>query len=176
MNQCTICRAEYFPKYKTQTTCLDPICRKESKRQHAIKRADRRETKARKEKLKKPSEWKRDAQVWFNKFIRIRDEAEPCISCQRHHNGQYHAGHFRTVKAAPELRFNELNCHKQCSVCNNHLSGNLLKYRANLINKTDLATVEWLEGKHEPLKLTIDEIKELIKVYQKKCKQLEKGD
>jgi hypothetical protein len=33
--------------------------------------------------------------------------------------------------------------------------------------------VEWLEGKHEPLKLTIDEIKVLIAEYKSKIKQLE---
>ncbi|WP_411155915.1 recombination protein NinG [Lonepinella koalarum] len=33
--------------------------------------------------------------------------------------------------------------------------------------------MEWLERKdHKPLKLSIDEIKDLIKVYKAKCKEL----
>lgn len=173
MNSCSICLGEYLPKYKTQKTCLDPICKKENKRQEARARADRRETKARQEKLKRPSDWKRDLQTIFNKFIRIRDEQEPCISCGRHHTGQYHAGHYRSVGSSPELRFNELNCHKQCSVCNNHLSGNLINYRINLIKKIGLASVEYLEGKHEPLKIDGEGCKRFIEYYKLKIKQLE---
>ena len=37
--------------------------------------------------------------------------------------------------AMPSLRFNTHNVHKQCSACNNHLSGNMIEYRINLIAK-----------------------------------------
>jgi hypothetical protein len=57
--------------------------------------------------------------------------------------------------------------------CNAHLSGNQVNYRIELINRIGLDKVEWLEGKHEPLKLTIDEIKVLIAEYKSKIKQLE---
>ena len=105
----------------------------------------------------------------------MRDEKEACISCGRHHTGQYHAGHYRTVGAAPELRFNELNVHKQCSVCNNHLSGNLIEYRRGLVAKIGIEKVEWLEGKHEAKKYTIDEIIEIKKHYQQKIKDMQNG-
>ena len=83
-----------------------------------------------------------------------------------------HASHYRSVGGHPELRFNPLNCHSACSICNNHLSGNLIPYRVALIEKIGLAEVEKLEGKHEPLKLTIEEIKEIKKIYKEKQKQL----
>lgn len=116
--------------------------------------------------------WLKQAQAAFNAFIRVRDEKEPCISCGRHHDGQYHAGHYRTVGAHPELRFDELNCHKQCSVCNNHLSGNLLEYRISLIKKIGQGAVEVLEGPHDPKKYSIDDLKAIKKEYDQKKKDL----
>lgn len=70
------------------------------------------------------------------------------------------------------MRFNPLNCHASCSICNNYLSGNLVPYRVELIKRVGLEEVEKLESKHEPLKLTVDEIKELIKTYKAKVKAL----
>lgn len=133
-----------------------------------------RRMRARKEALKSRPDWLKEAQKAFNEFIRLRDKDLPCISCGRYHAGQYHAGHYRSVGAYPELRFNEDNVHKQCSVCNNHKSGNAIEYRINLIRKIGLERVEFLERHdHQPLKLSIDEIKELIKFYKAKCKGLE---
>jgi hypothetical protein len=78
------------------------------------------------------------------------------------------AGHYMSVGSTPELRFNEDNVHKQCERCNSYFSGNLVNYRRELINRIGVERVEFLERKdHEPLKLTIDEIKELIKKYKK---------
>lgn len=132
----------------------------------------KREHAKRKESLKSRAERLKEAQAEFNKFIRLRDADLPCVSCGRFHQGQYHAGHYLTVGAKPELRFEELNVHKQCAPCNNYLSGNLVNYRIALITKIGLDKVEWLEGPHEPLKLTIDQIKEIKKTYREKCKAL----
>lgn len=112
------------------------------------------------------------AQAAFNKFIRLRDRDEPCISCGRHHEGQYHAGHYKTTGAHPELRFEELNCHKQCAPCNNHKSGDITNYRVNLIKKIGVANVEWLEGPHDAQHWTIDELKEITKHYNAKVREI----
>ena len=147
---------------------------KRKKQEKSDRLEARRRMRARKEALKSRSDWLKEAQKAFNEFIRLRDKDLPCISCGRYHEGQYHAGHYRSVGACPELRFNEDNVHKQCSVCNNHKSGNAIEYRINLIRKIGLERVEFLERHdHQPLKLSIDEIKELIKVYKAKCKGLE---
>lgn len=114
----------------------------------------------------------KEAQKAFNAFIRQRDIKRPCVSCGRHHEGQYHAGHFRTTGAHPELRFEELNCHKQCSVCNNHLSGNLIGYREELIKRIGLDKINWLEGPHDPKKYTCEELKEIELHYKAKLKEL----
>ena len=71
------------------------------------------------------------------------------------------------------MALNELNCHKQCAPCNNHLSGNLVNYRVNLIEKKGLDKVEWLEGLHEPKKYTVDELWDIEKQYKQKLKELQ---
>lgn len=119
--------------------------------------------------------WLKKAQAAVNAFIRKRDELLPCISCGRYHQGQYHAGHYRSVGSHPELRFEELNVHKQCSVCNNHKSGNIADYRIGLISRIGIDAVEWLEGQHTPKHYTIDEIKQIEKTYKQKLRSLEDG-
>jgi hypothetical protein len=85
------------------------------------------------------------------------------------HEGQWHAGHYRTTKAAPELRFHPLNVWRQCSACNVHLSGNITAYRASLVSKLGLGIVEWLEGHHEPVRWSIEDLQE-IKAYYSRLK------
>lgn len=114
----------------------------------------------------------KQAQKAFNAYIRARDDKEPCISCQRHHTGQYHAGHYKTAGGNPELRFEEINCHKQCAPCNNHLSGNIGEYRINLINKIGLELVAYLEGPHELKKYTASDYKEIETRYKNKLREL----
>ncbi len=182
-HKCKECGAYYIKKQSMQQVCSMECAIAYSKRKAEEKRkkqekSDRleagRRMRARKEALKSRPDWLKEAQKAINEFIRLRDKDLPCISCGRYHEGQYHAGHYRSVGAYPELRFNEDNVHKQCSVCNNHKSGNAIEYRINLIRKIGLEKVEFLERHdHQPLKLSIDEIKELIRVYKAKCKGLE---
>lgn len=133
---------------------------------------EREETKIAKEKIKSRSEHLKEAQAIFNRFVRERDILEPCISCGRHHKGQYHAGHYRSVGACPELRFEEKNVYKQCSVCNNYLSGNIIEYRKKLVDKYGIGLVEWLEGNHEAKHYSIPDLIEIKKLYRDKLKGL----
>ena len=128
--------------------------------------------KARKQAIKSLSQLHKEAQPEFNRFIRLRDKGQPCISCQRHHTGQYHAGHYRSVGAFPELRYVENNVHLQCSVCNTHRSGNGIDYRINLVKKIGLAAVEELEGPHKPAKYTREAILLIKAMYKAKVKIL----
>ena len=171
--KCCICKQQFQPLRQLQKVC-SMSCAIEHSRALAAKKA-KKETKELKAKLKPRADYLKEAQAVFNKFIRMRDEADPCISCGKFHKGQYHAGHFRSIGAAPELRFNEYNCHRQCQPCNTHLSGNLLEYRRGLVAKIGIEKVEWLEGPHEAKKYTIDEILEIKKHYQQKIKELERG-
>ena len=165
----------YFAHSSLQKVC-SPKCALDLTRQNAQKaqeRAEKKKQRERKAKLKSRSEWLKEAQSVFNKFIRLRDKDQPCISCGRYHQGQYHAGHYRSVGACPELRFCELNVHKQCAPCNDHKSGNIIEYRINLVNKIGADKVAWLERQdHEPKKYTIEDCKAIIKYYKAKIKEL----
>lgn len=119
------------------------------------------------------------AQIAFNSFIRIRDKGNACISCGRmpnysdHIGGSgIHAGHYRSVGACPELRFEELNVHIQCVHCNIHKSGNAIDYRIGLVKKIGQDMVDWVEGMHAPKKYTIAELKEIALRYKRKTKDI----
>jgi len=176
---CPYCRQSYQPKRPLQpNVCNEYDCmvkfavaHNEKQREKNAK-ADRRETKAKLEAIKPRSKWLAEVQAVFNKFVRMRDDKEPCISCGRHHEGQWHAGHYKSVGSCPELRFNELNCHRQCSACNNYLSGNIINYRVNLLAKIGHKNLTWLEGPHEPKHYSIDDLKQLKAHYQQECKRL----
>jgi len=141
--------------------------------ERAAKR-ERKRLKDRKDGLKKPAEWAKEAQTAVNRYVRLRDHLEPCISCGRHHQGQYHAGHYRSVGSCVELRFAvDENIHKQCAPCNNHLSGNLIPYRVNLIKKIGQEKLDWLEGKHEAKHYTIDDFKAIKDKYNKLANELQ---
>lgn len=133
---------------------------------------ERADIRKEKERIKSKADHAREAQQAFNAFIRERDKGIPCISCGRHHQGQYHAGHYQSVGAHPELRFDELNCYKQCAPCNNHLSGNIVEYRKNLLMRFGQDLLDYLEGAHDPKRYTIDELKEIKKKYREKLRHL----
>ncbi|HEY5631819.1 MAG TPA: recombination protein NinG [Nitrososphaeraceae archaeon] len=116
---------------------------------------------------------KRKAIQVYNTYIRKRDEKLPCISCGYNGNSrQFHCGHYRPAGNVAILRFDERNTWKQCSICNNHLSGNLVNYRKELINRIGLDQVEELEATNEPKQYTIEEYAEIIKTYKQKIKEL----
>lgn len=116
------------------------------------------------------------AQTAFNAFIRERDKHQPCINCGSYTATKWDAGHFKTRGAYPELAFSEWNCFKECSQCNQHGFKGMAEYRANLVERIGLEKVEWLEGPHERLKLTIEEIINIKNTYQDKLKALQNRD
>ncbi|WP_423242145.1 recombination protein NinG [Pseudomonas viridiflava] len=165
------CGASFVPQKLGQAVC-SPACaivdapRNQAKARKALAQVERREIKIRKEALKSRSDHMKDTQQAFNEWVRHRDAALPCVSCGRHHEGKYDAGHYRTVGSNPALRFEPLNCHRQCSPCNTQLSGNIVNYRIELVRRIGITNVEWLEGPHEPQKYTIEELKALTAKYR----------
>ncbi|MBA1255419.1 recombination protein NinG [Pseudomonas carnis] len=175
------CRASFVPSRMGQAVC-SPACalidgpRHAPKARKALADIERKDIKVRKEKLKSRADHLKDTQQAFNAWIRARDAVLPCVSCGRHHEGQYHAGHYRTVGANPELRFEPLNAWKQCAPCNNHLSGNLINYRISLLQRIGEEKVAWLEGPHEAKKYTVEELKAMTAEYRAKTRELKKGE
>ena len=173
------CRASFVPQRLGQAVCnyTCGLAIKDVNQERARKslaQAERREIKVRKEKLKSRADHAKDTQQAFNEWVRLRDADLPCVSCGRHHDGQYHAGHWRSVGANPELRFEPLNVWKQCAPCNTHLSGNLVNYRLSLLQLIGPEKVDWLEGPHPACKHTVEEIKTIKAEYRAKTRELKK--
>lgn len=177
--KCRICARTFTPISSMSKVCSVP-CSLEWARRLAVQklaRARREERKSLREALEKAKTrgtHLRELQAAFNAWIRARDAGRPCISCGRHHEGRWHAGHYRSVGSEPSLRFEPDNVHLQCAPCNLHLSGNLIPYRVNLLKKIGAARVEWLEGPHAPKKLTVPEILELKAFYRAEVRRMKK--
>lgn len=174
------CDIQFVPAQLGQKVCswacgLAIAPTNQERARKAIAQRERSELKARKEKLKSRSDHMKDTQQAFNEWVRHRDMGEPCVSCGRHHNGQWHAGHYRSVGGHPALRFEPLNVWRQCAPCNIHKSGDLVNYRAELVRRIGIVNVEWLEGPHEPQKYTIEELKALTAKYRALTRELKKG-
>ena len=74
--------------------------------------------------------------------------------------------------AAPELRFEPLNAHKQCKLCNSHKSGNHVEYRFGLLARVTKTDLDFIEGPHEPKRYRVADLKEIYKKYKAKTKEL----
>ena len=179
LRRCPQCKTKFAPVKETQKVCT-PECAEQfatATREKAERIEAKRisvQTKERKEAIKPRAQWLKEAQTAFNAYIRARDHELPCVSCGRHHQGQYHAGHYLSTGARPELRFDELNCHKQCAPCNSHLHGNLLLYRAELINRIGITGVVKLEGPHDAKKYNIPQLREIRDEYRAKVREMMK--
>lgn len=190
--KCKVCNEWFIPAYANIRWCCPEHgtiyalelrakekVKAEAKRikaKHEAEKADRKLLAEKKKQVKPLSYFIKQAQQAFNEFIRYRDREDACISCGRHHEGQYHAGHFRTTGANPELRFNEDNCHRQCAPCNNHLSGNLIEYRPALIAKIGRARFDALMGPHEMPKWKREDYIRIRDVYRTKLKAMKQED
>ena len=181
--KCKLCKNEFMPRLPIQPYCgpgcaLEVVYKAKRKKLEQAKKEYSKETRRRKNKLKTRADYIKDLQVVFNTYIRTRDHDKPCISCgcasvsDHLTGGSWDCGHYRSVGSTPELRFEPLNAHKQCKKCNRDLSGNIVEYRGKLIDRIGQSSLDWVEGPHKPLKLTIDDAKELIKTYRIKIKEL----
>lgn len=175
LKECVVCGHEFMPFKTTEKVCSLACALAFAKSDVEKKNAKawRKEKKIIKERLKTHKDWLQDLQKVFNEFIRISQKGSSCISCPNPEPTD--AGHYRSVGAHPELRFEEKNVNLQCRKCNGYWGGNLIEYRKGLIKKYGIEVVEWLEGPHEPLNLSIPEIKEKINYYRQKIKEMKRG-
>ncbi len=173
MRKCAYCRQEFTPQRMGQKVCC-PECAQaiaRKKREKVERAADRQK----RESLKSLADWMREAQAAVNAYVRARDAGKPCISCGRMHEGQWHAGHYLSRGAHPELALEPLNIWHQCAPCNTYLSGNQLEFRKGLIARRGANLVEWLEGPHEPKHYTIDDLKAIKERFKAMTKEMMNG-
>jgi hypothetical protein len=162
-----------------QSTCSIPcalglVAARKEKAKARFAAEEKRLTAQARIRLKTRSELAQEAQTAVNAYVRLRDAALPCVSCLRHHQGQYHAGHYMSRGARPDLRFDLDNIHKQCAPCNEHLSGTIANYRIELVKRIGQAGVDRLEGPAKPDKLTRDELIELKARFRAMARELAK--
>lgn len=186
---CPICEEEYLPWSSTQKTCQSINCARAFVAQANILKAEREQRKqdklsrddlrARREKLKTASDWNKEAQAAVNRYIFWRDYGNPCISCGKPLNygvrgGAVDASHYRSRGSARHLRFNVFNIHSGCVRCNRELSGNLIPYRINLIEKIGLWRVERLEHDNSIRKFDIAYLQRVKAIFTRRAKHYEK--
>jgi hypothetical protein len=165
---CTVCRKDFEPRMPMARVCSLPCARKVP----ILKRkAEKSADKAKREKLKTRAKWVQEAQQAFNAWIRLRDAGLGCISCGAF-DGKRNAGHYLSTGARPELRFDEDNVHGQCERCNTYLHGNLIAYRAALLERIGADGVARLEGPWPVRKKTVDELRSIRDDYRTRVRHI----
>lgn len=174
LTKCKICRTP-FKKLSIAHKVCSANCAITFNQQEKERKAAK-ETRKRKIDTRTRAEWLKLAQSVFNQYVRLSQEKDGCISCNRPATwqGQWHASHFRSVGAASAVRFNLWNVHKSCSICNNWKSGNLSEYEPRLRAKIGDAKVDWLREQNQTVKYEIPYLQKLIKVFKKKIKLIDK--
>jgi hypothetical protein len=172
MPRCKNCKEKFEQVRFNQKFCLEPECVRVW-----VESEKTKQWKVKKQKMKNDLETVQElikaTQIIFNKYIRLRDKGQVCISCQKKPLKE-NAGHFFNANNHYNVRFDERNVHLQCEHCNTYLSGSLIEYRKNLIKKIGIEEYENLESiAYKTRKFTKDELKEIINKYKLKCKELE---
>jgi hypothetical protein len=200
------CGKLYTPRHGASSleTWCDVDCGIAIARIRQAKQANKNQAKREKQRKAMLSQWRKDAaesrsnyrrgraksgperqaQDSVNAYIVIRDENKPCIvhgyECP-HARAGFHAGHFRPVGAAPEIRYNTWNIHKQCGISN---MGSQQRakwggstdqlYEANLIARIGQAKVDWLKGPHKPLQPSADYLFRLKSIFRRRARHVQK--
>lgn len=167
---CKECKSRF-----KQLRPLQYLCSYECSVKYAEKKVEdkeKKEVKKIKESLLTHSDYIQLLQKVVNTYIRLRDHGNGCISCDKPLNSKYDAGHYYPT-TYQYLRFNEDNIHAQCVQCNRDKHGNTHEYTIRLEKKIGFDRLQKLHNdRHKRLELSIHEIKDLIKVYKQKIKEL----
>ena len=179
MKTCPSCSVTFEPRKHFNSTIKSKYCdlctktRQALKNLERIKKEDKKRLNDKKKELLTLSDHLKLTQMVVNKYIRLRDKNELCISCGKKINGVEHASHYLSSGGHSNIRFHEDNIWKSCYKCNVMLSGNPTSYRIRLIKKIGVERVEWLEDNaYIEKKWTREELKEIQEIYKAKIKNL----
>tara|TARA_R110000868_G_C10688812_1_gene748108 strand:+ start:183 stop:698 length:516 start_codon:yes stop_codon:yes gene_type:complete len=169
--RCKNCKDKFEPISFNQKFCFKDECLKAFIEK--IKLEKWKETKTRmKNDIKTTQDWLKEAQTIFNKYVRLRDMGLVCVSCQQPPKKK-NAGHYFSQGGHSNVRFDEDNVHLQCEHCNTFLSGNLLNYQIGIQKRIGAQKLlELQERAHLTKKWTIDELKQIIRIYKNKVNLL----
>lgn len=170
--RCKNCRQLFDPARFNQKYCFDPECVKvwvtsEKEKQWKKKKATL------KVELMTKKDYEKILQQLVNKYVRMRDKGQPCISCQKPIKGKCDAGHLYAVGNYPSVRFNLKNINAQCINCNQYNGGAINDYRINFVKKYSQQDLDELDQlAHQQRQFTVQEIKDLITEFKEKTKNI----
>lgn len=180
------CRALFVKNRPMQKVC-SPECshilavQKRKAAEDKQERARRKETREKLQEMKGRRDYLKEAQAAWNSYVRMRDYGKPCASCgampEQKYGGTMDCSHYRSVGAAPHLRFHLHNAAAACVRCNRHLAGNIAALRVGMIERFGLAKVEAIETNNGVRRFDIEYLKRVKRIFTKKAKRLkEKND
>lgn len=163
----------------TNSTIKKPYCQDhfieyaiEKSRSNAIKQK-KIEDSVKKEASRSKSYFEGKLQTEINSIVRLIDIDKGCISCNHGWTEpatrQFHSGHRISIGSNSTLRFNMFNIWKQCSICNNYLSGNERAFDKGILKiygEVTLDTIKSLTAKYEAINLSKEELKEKIEIVR----------
>lgn len=120
---------------------------------------------------------KKQTQLLFNSYIRMRDEGKPCISSNIPYRKDFDAGHCFSVGSYDGLRYDFDNVHGQSIKDNRFKEGNVTDYLVNLPNRIGKERADALiqrasDYKKNGYKFTRSELLDIQKEVKERIKKL----
>ena len=174
LKKCHYCLERSIPYGDMRTFCIENNSCIES---HNVKTKKKEKAKAVKEFNATDKKWlKKQARYWCHKYIRLRDQHLPCVSCNLYYTelNTIQAGHLKNDGNHAMIRYHEDNINGQCVRCNMHKSGEEKLYEAGLRNRIGNERVDYiLSIAFEVKDYSIEELKNIIETYKTKIKALD---
>lgn len=178
---CKVCSKE-FNQYNSLQVCCSVDCAitlgKKNIKTKELKDW-KRQKKQIKENLKTKSDYENDLQKEVNTLVRLIDKNSVCHSTLKPLNNKFDAGHIFSVGSNPTLRFNLFNIYSQSVYANQYLSGdqiNFINGLSELYGEEHKEYVLSLKSRYKVLKLSVEELREKIKIARQLVKGLKEID
>ena len=149
LKKCKVCSQKFVLERFNQQTC-DYNCAiqlSKDKQKEKINKEWKVKKAILRDNLKTLGQYEADAKKSFQKWIRMRDDKQPCISCGIQQTDLWDGGHYKKAEIYSGVIFDENNCHRQCRKCNRFLNGNELNYRQGLIQRYGIEYADQIEQK-----------------------------
>lgn len=178
--RCPVCQIKFLPErlgQKTHPECVEAYIQSlKEKAWEKAKSQEKREDRAKRERLKTLSQLTEECRRIVQKIARIRDRHDGCISCHigPNYGGIWHGSHYRPAGNNAAVELHLWNIHKACEQCNYFKGGNLGSFRPRLIEKIGAERVEWLESQTQMVKRPREYLERFKKVMGKRARRMER--
>lgn len=133
----------------------------------------KKEIKPKKKKVRRIGLVIKEADSWFSKFIRLRDN-NICYTCNKQLDmSSSQCGHF-IPRDSLLYKYDESNSRCQCYVCNIRKKGNYIPYTLNMIKKYGIAKITkmWSNYLKDKKQMSREDYEKIITTYKDKYEQL----